>query len=113
LARLVIILLALLIGAAAPARAWCEASCLAAPSTTEHCPTRDAASGELSITAAAIDNCPVLEAARPATSGRIELKAAFVTIASPQIVARRMSIATITATPAATAVVQRHTPLRI
>lgn len=111
--RAAIVLLALLIGAAAPARAWCEASCLAPASTTEHCPTHVPASDDLSITAAAIDNCPVLEAARPTTIARLELKAALVTIAPAQVTPTRAPIARAAIAPPLTSVFQRHTPLRI
>jgi len=63
------VLLAVLIAAAAPARAWCEASCLAPPhtdtSTKAHCPTHDAAPTGTSMSATTIDDCPVVESARP------------------------------------------------
>jgi hypothetical protein len=68
--RLAIVLIAILIGAAAPARAWCEASCLApvqdsTTSTKAHCPTNNSASTGTSMAATTIDECPVVESARP------------------------------------------------
>jgi len=64
--RLSIVLVAILIGTAAPARAWCEATCLAPETSTQaHCPTQDTPSNDPSISGTAIDDCPVIESARP------------------------------------------------
>ena len=65
--RLAIVLLAVVIGGAAPARAWCEATCLAPAeaSSKAHCPTQDTPSNDLSLSGMAIDDCPVIESARP------------------------------------------------
>jgi hypothetical protein len=65
--RVAIILVALLIGVAAPARAWCEATCLAPAeaSSKSHCPTPHAPSDDPSISGTEIDDCPVIEPGRP------------------------------------------------
>jgi len=66
--RIAIALLALLIAAAAPARVWCEASCLVPPhhgdSSKPHCPGHDQSTGA-SIASADAADCPTIEAARP------------------------------------------------
>jgi hypothetical protein len=67
--RLLVLLTASVLATAAPMRAWCEASCLSAAhqdaaSAKPHCPTTDTTSG-LAISAAGLDDCPVVESARP------------------------------------------------
>jgi hypothetical protein len=116
--RFSIILLAALIGAAAPVRAWCEATCLAPAahaddSNKAHCPTHDPASSDTSIASTAIDDCPAVESARPTTVARMDLKAAIVTIESPQFVPTFESAPIVAVLSQATTVFQRHTPLRI
>ena len=66
--RLAIALLAVLITAAAPARAWCEASCLATRHTESakpHCPTHEPSNDGTQISAVDDSECPTIEAARP------------------------------------------------
>jgi len=67
--RLSILIVALIIGAAAPARAWCEATCLEpvthSESTRPHCPSHESPSGGTSLSAAGITDCPSIESARP------------------------------------------------
>jgi hypothetical protein len=72
--RLAILIVALLIGAAAPVRAWCEASCLApaADAAKPHCPTHEPASDAPAMSAHETVDCPIIESARPAT-GKIAL----------------------------------------
>jgi hypothetical protein len=118
LTRFSIILLAGLIGAAAPVRAWCEATCLAPAhraddSSKAHCPTHDPAASETSIASTTIDDCPVVESARPTAVARLDLKAAIVTIESPQFAATFVSASLAAVSSQATTVFQRHTPLRI
>ena len=110
--RLAIVLTALLIGAAAPARAWCEASCLAPTATNEHCPTHEPASNKTSVAATAIDDCPVIEPTPPVKS-RSELQFAGTFAPShPRTFAPRHSgITAPQHLPAAAA--KRLTPLRI
>ncbi|OFW41645.1 MAG: hypothetical protein A3J29_11675 [Acidobacteria bacterium RIFCSPLOWO2_12_FULL_67_14b] len=74
MARLAIVLIALLMAAAAPARAWCEATC-AAPAETSHCPAHEPAATDTQIAAASDVNCPVLDAVPPAGSSRADMLA--------------------------------------
>ncbi|HEX6164225.1 MAG TPA: hypothetical protein VFZ31_12715 [Vicinamibacterales bacterium] len=68
--RAQILVIALLLGAAAPARAWCEASCLlpSADAATPHCATQESEDDRRAMSASAIDDCPVVESARPSTA---------------------------------------------
>jgi hypothetical protein len=73
--RVVTLLLAVLFAAAAPAKAWCEASCLApVHSTTDpgqtHCPLHETPQGP-SFSASG-GNCPVLDSARPVV-GKVDV----------------------------------------
>ena len=79
----------LMLGAAAPARAWCEATC-GAPVTesTSHCPTHNPADGTTALSASLIDNCPVPESARPTASARLDVQAALTGIDLPAPIAR-------------------------
>jgi hypothetical protein len=73
--RLSILIVALLIGAAAPARAWCEATCLApspSESATPHCPSHEQPTDGPSLSAAADADCPAIDSAR-----RIQVKVDF------------------------------------
>jgi hypothetical protein len=67
--RLAVALLALLIAVAAPARTWCEASCLAAPPASDsakpHCPTHESSNEGPAISAADNSECSTIDAARP------------------------------------------------
>src|SRR6188474_774425 len=63
-----ILFVALLVGAAAPARAWCEATCLATAhqeSAKPHCPSHEPSSNSPTMAAAKGADCPALESARP------------------------------------------------
>jgi hypothetical protein len=113
--RLAIVLLALLTGAAAPARAWCEATCLAPAeaSSKAHCPSHESTSTGVAMSATAIEDCPVVDAARPTTIARPELKAAIVTIESPQVGPTFAQLAIVGIPSHVTTVFERHTPLRI
>jgi hypothetical protein len=75
---------ALLVGAAAPARAWCEATCLVAAhheSAKPHCPSHDSSSDAPSIAAADIAACPVVESARPVPT-KLDVNHSILTAAS-------------------------------
>ena len=66
-------MIAVLMAAAAPARAWCEASCLATAHSTQdasgaHCPAHEPATSAPAMSGGAIGDCPVIEPARPATA---------------------------------------------
>lgn len=114
--RLTIVLLAVLAGAAAPARAWCEASCVvrahADTSTRSHCPAHESTTGN-AISASTTADCPVIESARPTTIARIELKAMVATIQALDFTAAFAVMPMVAAAPQASAVFKRHTPLRI
>jgi hypothetical protein len=114
--RFAIVLLAVLIGAAAPARAWCEASCLAPPqvdtSTKAHCPTHDVAPPGTSMSATTIDDCPVIESARPIPA-RLDVQV-FSRVALPYLTPSAPKHLSIPAPQHPTAIVsKRLTPLRI
>jgi hypothetical protein len=114
--RIAVVLVALLLGAAAPARAWCEASCLAPvadPSGSQsHCPTSDPTPAGTSISASAMDECPVVESARPAAA-REDLRAANAAALLP-LIAFTASVSHLISIPhRPTGVFHRHTPLRI
>ena len=114
--RLAIVLLAVLIGAAAPTRAWCEASCLAPlhadTSTKAHCPTHDAAPTGTSMSATTIDDCPVVESARPIPA-RLDVQV-FARVALPYLAPSAPKHLSTPAPSHLTATIrQRLTPLRI
>jgi len=64
-----ILVIALLVGAAAPARAWCEATCLGPATHSEsakpHCPSHESTPNGSSLSAADLADCPAIESARP------------------------------------------------
>jgi hypothetical protein len=67
--RLSLLIVALVIGAAAPARAWCEATCLGpathSASAKPHCPSHESTPNGSSLSATDFADCPTLESARP------------------------------------------------
>ena len=72
-----ILIVALLVGGAAPARAWCEATCLAPAhhadsSAKPHCPTSEPSGDDVKMSAGDLDDCPVVEAARPTTFAKLD-----------------------------------------
>ena len=84
--RLAILFVAVLLGAAAPARAWCEATCLApvavdGDAAPPHCPAHEPPSDTSSIAAADSPECPVVESARPVVA-KLNLKAPSPTVVS-------------------------------
>jgi hypothetical protein len=84
--RVAILFVALMLGAAAPARAWCEATCLSPTNTRgdsakPHCPVHEPSSDAPSMAAANSPDCPVVESARPVIA-KIELKVPAHAIAS-------------------------------
>jgi hypothetical protein len=111
--RLLIIMAIAVVGAAAPARAWCEAACLApTPDSTQHCPTPDQPGDAATISTSSIDDCPILETARPALQARLDLGAVVSGTYAP-------TLNTTSVTPSlvrphsAGSVFERCTPLRI
>jgi hypothetical protein len=105
--------MALVVGTAAPARAWCEAACLApAHDAKPHCPSHDSTTGT-GITAADNADCPVVDTGRSTTSARIELKSTTIAVLSFQFALTFGPIRVVAAHPQVATVFQRHTPLRI
>jgi hypothetical protein len=104
----------LMLGAAAPARAWCEATC-GAPVTesTSHCPTHDPADGTTALSASLIDDCPAPESARPTAPARLDVQATLTGIDLPAPIARTHLHPSFDKPAYATTVFERCTPLRI
>jgi hypothetical protein len=79
-----VLVIALLVGAAAPVRAWCEATCLGpaahADSAKPHCPSHESSSNGSSLSADGIADCPTIESARPVLA-KLNLAAAAADIA--------------------------------
>jgi hypothetical protein len=114
--RVIALVSVLLVGLAAPARAWCEASCLAPAHTGSakpHCPTHEPASSGTSLSATVLNDCPVVESARPTITARLDVQAIAVTpIAFPAHT--RLTLASSFVRPhGVTTVFERSTPLRI
>jgi hypothetical protein len=66
--RVSILIVTILIGAAGPARAWCEATCLAPSHQSDagpHCPSHEETPDRAAMSATSIVDCPAVEAARP------------------------------------------------
>ena len=112
--RLFIVLAIAAVAAAAPARAWCEASCLAPVATqTSHCPSHGSTSDTTAIAASSLEDCPVLESARPTVPARLDVQAVAIGAHLPAPrAALRSAPAPVTAHRART-VFERRTPLRI
>jgi hypothetical protein len=112
--RLIVLLAAIVIGAAAPARAWCEASCLAPkPDVRSHCPSHQPASDATTISAIAIDECPALDSARPATPARLDAAAVVIAVHTPTKTTAAIHLPTSALPHHASTVFERATPLRI
>jgi hypothetical protein len=112
--RLGIVIAVIVIGTAAPARAWCEATCLAPASTSEsHCPTHDPADGTTAVAASSIDDCPVLASARLTAPARLDVQASAISASVPQPPARARVARPASLPRSATTVFERCTPLRI
>jgi hypothetical protein len=112
--RFVIALAIVVIGGAAPVRAWCEATCLAPTAASEsHCPTHDPADDVAAISAADLGQCPVLESARPTLPARLDADASVITTYVPPTVARTHLTPSFERPHAATSVFERSTPLRL
>ncbi len=114
MARLAVVPALIVIGAAAPARAWCEATCLAPSKAGEsHCPTQNTGSDGPTISANDLDQCPVLDSARPTAPARPAIDAAVVERYVPYPVAHSRSARPSGLSPRTTSVFERSTPLRI
>jgi hypothetical protein len=112
--RWLILACALLVGALAPARAWCEATCLApAEQAQPHCPSHEPADGPRSISAVVVDDCPVLESARPTAPARLEIATSVVDSHVPAPPTRTSIPPSFARPHSARTVFERSTPLRI
>jgi hypothetical protein len=114
LRRLVIMLAIAVVAAAAPARAWCEAACLAPTAeSTPHCPTHEPAGDTATISASSIDDCPILEAARPPLQARLDFQALAVGTYAPALDTGTPVTPSSVRPHSATTIFERCTPLRI
>lgn len=105
---------ALTVGAAAPARAWCEATCVApAAESQSHCPTHDPADGTTALSASIIDECPVPDSARPPASARLDVQAALAALNLPAPFTRSHILIAFEGPYTAATVFERCIPLRI
>lgn len=112
--RVIILLATVLFGAAAPARAWCEASCLAPEhGTAAHCPSHEPAGSTTAISASSIDDCPALESARQAAPGRVDAHIGVIASPSPAPKTSAIHAPALSRAHSATTVFERSTPLRI
>lgn len=112
--RIVLVLSVIALAAAAPARAWCEASCLAPEhDRPSHCPSHDPAETTASISASGIEECPVLESARQSAPARLEASTVVTELAAPAPKTSAIHSPTVVRPHSATTVFERSTPLRI
>lgn len=114
LRRLFIVLAIAAVAAAAPVRAWCEASCLV-PVTSQksHCPSHESTSDTASISASSLEECPVLESARPTVSARLDVQAVAIGTHVPAPIVSARSTSTSICANRGLTVFERNTPLRI
>lgn len=114
LRRLVILSAIAVVAAAAPARAWCEAACLApAAESTPHCPTHEPASNTATISAIGSDDCPILDAARTPLQARLDFQALAVGTYAPALDTGAHVTTSLVRPHSASSLFERCTPLRI
>jgi hypothetical protein len=112
--RVVALLAVMVIGTVAPARAWCEASCIAPKHDgSAHCPSHEPAGGATSISATGVDECPALETARPIAQARLDAGAVVIPLQGPAPKQSALDSPRIVRPHGATTVFERATPLRI
>ena len=111
--RLIALLSVAVIGAAAPARAWCEAACLAPTESKQHCPTHERSGDDATISASSTDDCPILESARPTVQARLDLHAVSVGTYAPALATRTQITPSSVRPHSASTVFERCTPLRL
>jgi hypothetical protein len=112
--RIIVLLSVILVGVAAPARAWCEASCLAPkPDSPSHCPSHQPADAATSISGTLVDACPVLDSARPTEPARLEASAVVVAVHPPAPKTSAIHSPALVRPHHAATVFERCTPLRI
>ena len=113
LRRLFIVVGIAAVAAAAPARAWCEATCLAPAETRQHCRPHEPAGDTRSISASGIADCPVLESARPPLAARLDVYAVAAGTHAPALHPPSLLTPSVVRPHSATTVFERCTPLRI
>jgi hypothetical protein len=113
LRRLLIVLAITVVATAAPARAWCEAACLAPAESTQHCPKHELPGDTATISASSIDDCPILESVRPTLQARLDLQAIAAGTYAPALAARAHVTPSSVRPHGAATVFKRCTPLRI
>lgn len=112
--RYVLILSVAVIAAAAPLRAWCEATCLApTESPSSHCPTHEPAGDATTLSADDSAECPALESARTSIPARLDAQTAAVAVAATPRPTRTIFLSSSLPSHARTTVFERCTPLRI
>lgn len=112
--RIILVLSIAVIAAAAPARAWCEASCLEPRhDSASHCPSHQPARDATAIAATGVDECPALDSARPATPARLEANAVIQVFHAPELKTSAILSPTPVRPHSAATIFERATPLRI
>jgi hypothetical protein len=112
--RIILLLAVIVIGAAAPVRAWCEASCLVpAHDTTSHCPSHQQERDGTSISSTSLDACPALDSARPTAPARLDTVAAIAVFHAPELRTSAIQTPMRIRPHSASTVFERSTPLRI
>jgi hypothetical protein len=112
--RVMVVLSVIVLGAAAPARAWCEASCLAPRhDTPAHCPSHGTSGDATSIAGSLTDECPVLESARPTAPARLDAGGIAVTVFAPAVQPSAIHAPATVRPHRGATVFERSTPLRI
>lgn len=112
--RIILVLSVIVLGGAAPARAWCEASCLAPThDSSSHCPSHDPADNAAAISADDAGECPALESARTAAPARVDANTLVSVIDLPARTPSAIHAPVVVRPYGATTIFERSTPLRI
>ncbi len=101
------------LAAAAPMRAWCEATCLAPAEQQSHCPGHAPAGDDTAVAASPLDDCPVLESARPTLSARLDVQPVAIGTHVPALTAHTPLASSSVRLHRTTTVFERSTPLRL
>ena len=78
-----------------------------------HCPSHDPASSGTSLSATVIDDCPIVESARPTTTARVDAQVIATAAIAPHTGAPVTSASSFVRPHGVTTVFERRTPLRI
>lgn len=112
--RIILVVSVIVLGGAAPARAWCEASCLAPThDSSSHCPSHDPADDAAAISADDAGECPALESARTAAPARLDANTLVSVIDLPARKPSAMPAPPIVGPHSGSTVFERSIPLRI